>query len=163
MLGWGILLRCYLQGFLCGLPEAFEAFLWWLARRHSSLRLTVSTRLFDVATTVAWCLYASYASVCASRLSPRLLVSPPHRPPVPLARYPDRCTLPSVCASWCLYSSQRLHASFRYLVFTRLLVSPCLLVSPRLLPAVCTPLRVSTPILPDVTSGIYTIQDCTYP
>ena len=126
-----------LAGFLCALSGGFS--LVFFARRHSSLslRLTVGTRLFDVATPVGWCLYASYAvSVPPVCLHASWCLHHTGRL-CPVARCPDRCTLRCACASWCLYSSQRLHASFCRLVFTRLLVSSCLLRSPRLLPAVC--------------------------
>lgn len=137
---------------------------------------------FDVATTVGWCLSTlPMRCLCLPFVSTHLGVSITTGRLCPVARCPDRCTLRCVCASCCLYSSQRLHASFCRLVFTRLLVSLQLLASPRLLllPGVYTPLGVlmpfgvstlaaccfvSTPILRDVTSsGIYIIQDYTYP
>lgn len=110
-------------------------------------------------------------SVHASQC-PRLLVSPRLISQRFLLSVPSHC----LRASWCLYTTQRLHAPYCRLLFSLLLMPSCLLVpqhlsvSPRLLPVECTPLAVSTPILIDVTmacivctsqgSGISPIQDC---
>lgn len=152
-------------GLFCNASWSFEALLdvcmppTYLASLRLTVFFSVSKPVGLVSVCASHCLHASCClqtgrpgeCLCLT-LSPRLLLSPPHRLPVPVARCLD-LRLPVFVP----LGVSTARASPRLLqlpgVYTPLGVVMPFGVSTPL--GVCTPLRVSTPILPDVTSGKY--------